>query len=392
MPWPPNERHVPARAPEEGKTEKELATMRAARMHKVGEPMRIEQVERPRAAVGDAVVRVAACGLVPNLANVLVMWEQWFPYLPLPKLPASFGLDVAGTISEVDDPAGTFKVGDRVYVSPGLSCGSCSACRAGNDINCRDFTFRGYFGFGPGSQRLYDRYPHGGFGEYISAPLRNLIRLPAQTSFEQATRFGYLGTGYSCLRKVGAGPGTTILINGITGTLGLGACLLALALGVTKVLGTGRNEALIKRVEALAPGRIEVLRAGQGSITAFAHAHTDLQGVHGVVDCLAPGAAGAMMQDAIYGIRRGGSLANANGIGEPVTLDVKWMQAHQVNLLGNNWFSSEEGRQLAEMVGAGLVDLSVLQHAVFSLDDVNQAVSGLHDRGNGGFGNYVVMP
>ena len=369
-----------------------METMRVARMYKVGEPMVLEQVGRPVAGPGDVVVRVGACGLVPNLANVLRMWDQWFPYLPLPRLPASFGLDVAGTITDIDDPAGNFQVGERVYVSPGLSCGSCDACRANEHINCKDFTFRGYFGFAANSQSLYDRYPHGGFGEYISAPIRNLVRLPDAISFETGARIGYLGTAYASLRKLGAGPGKSVLINGITGTLGFGACLLALAMGVTRILGTGRNRALIERIEALAPQRIAILRPGEGSIADFAIRQTGGNGVDGVVDCLAPGADGALMMDAIRGIRRGGAMVNVNGVGEPVTLDVKWMQAHQIALIGNNWFTPTEGQHIVDMVGSGQIDLSVLKHVRFGLDDINLAVNELHDRSEGGFSNYVVIP
>ena len=369
-----------------------MQTMRVARMYKIGEPMVLERIERPIAGSGDVVVNVGACGLVPNLANVLRMWEQWFPYLPLPRLPSSFGLDVAGTITDIDDPAGNFRVGDRVYVSPGLSCGSCDSCQANEPINCREFTFRGYFGFAATSQSLYDRYPHGGFGEYISAPVRNLVRLPDPVSFEAGARIGYLGTGYASLRKLKAGPGKSVLVNGITGTLGLGTCLLALAMGVTRILGTGRNPALIEKIEALAPGRIAIQRPGDGSIADFARRETRGNGVDGVVDCLAPGADGALMMDAIRGIRRGGAMVNVNGIGEPVTLDVKWMQAHQIGLLGNNWFTTEEGQHVADMAGSGQLDLSVLKHVRFPLSDLNSAISELHDRRDGGFSNFVVIP
>ena len=369
-----------------------MQTMHVARMHKIGEPMVLERIPRPTAGCGDVVVAVAACGLVPNLANVLRMWDQWFPYLPLPKLPSSFGLDVAGTITDIDDPAGNFRIGERVYVSPGLSCGSCDSCQANEPINCRDFTFRGYFGFAANSQSLYDRYPHGGFGEYISAPIQNLVRLPENVCFEAGARMGYLGTAYASLRKLRAGPGKSVLVNGITGTLGLGACLLALAMGVTRILGTGRNSDLIKKVEALAPGRISILRFGEGSIADFARLQTRGNGVDGVVDCLAPGADGTLMMDAIRGIRRGGAMVNVNGIGEPVMLDVKWMQAHQVALIGNNWFTTEEGQHVADMAGSGQLDLSILKHIRFALSDINNAISELHDRRDGGFSNFVVIP
>ena len=73
--------------------------MRAARMHEVGQPMRIDTVERPVAKATDVVVQVKSCGMVPNLGNVLANWPKWCPHLPLPKLPATFGLDPAGIVS-----------------------------------------------------------------------------------------------------------------------------------------------------------------------------------------------------------------------------------------------------------------------------------------------------
>src|SRR5262249_47405401 len=156
--------------------------------------------------------------VVPNLTNVLKHWQGWFPELPLPQLPASFGLDVAGEIAAVGGTVQNFELGDRVYVTPGLYCGSCRACRNDEPINCTNFTFRGYFGFGPLSQRQFDLYPHGGFSEFITAPARNLVRLPDALDYPTAARFGYLGTAYAALKKAGAAPGRTILINGGTGT------------------------------------------------------------------------------------------------------------------------------------------------------------------------------
>src|ERR1700681_4978853 len=61
------------------------------------------------------------------------------------------------------------------------------------------------------------------------------------------------------MKKIGVGPGQTLLINGISGQLGLNAAQLALAMGATRILGTGRKQALLDRVKALAPRRIEVL-------------------------------------------------------------------------------------------------------------------------------------
>src|ERR1700738_1767065 len=98
--------------------------------------------------------------------------------------------------------------------------------------------------------------PMGGVAQFITAPATALVRLPDNVSFNAAARFGYFGTAYAAMRKIGVGPGQSLLVNGISGTLGLCAALIALAMGATKILGTGRNGALLDRVKTLAPERI----------------------------------------------------------------------------------------------------------------------------------------
>lgn len=61
-------------------------------------------------------MRVRACGIVPNLANLLANWSTWFPELPLPPLPAIFGLDPVGEITAVGTHVHAWRPGDRVYV------------------------------------------------------------------------------------------------------------------------------------------------------------------------------------------------------------------------------------------------------------------------------------
>ncbi len=188
-----------------------MEMMRAACMHKVGGPMVIETVEKPVAVGTDVVVEVKACGMVPNLGNVLANWESWYPHMPLPPLPAIFGLDPVG-VSEVVN----VKPGDRVYVNPARSCGACHACLSGRPQKCDYFTFNGYFGFNRNSLEMYARYPHGGFCEFMRAPQGALVTLPDSMAFRQATRLGYLGTAYSAIKKLGPLAGKSLIINGAT--------------------------------------------------------------------------------------------------------------------------------------------------------------------------------
>ncbi|TAL02480.1 MAG: alcohol dehydrogenase [Rhodospirillaceae bacterium] len=365
--------------------------MRAARMYDAGAPMVIEDVPVPRPGPLDVLVRVRACGIVPNLGNVLSNWTTWFPQNPLPKLPATFGLDPAGEIAALGSGVSGVSVGQRVYVNPGRVCGSCRACRSGEMTGCVAYTFQGYFGFGPGSQQLFDRYPYGGLSEYIVAPAYALVALPDNVTFEQAARFGYIGTAYSALRKAGARPSSTVLINGASGTLGLGGVISALAMGVTCILGTGRNRDLLEEVKCLAPERIAIHALEDGPISHWARGLTGGEGVDIVIDCLGPGAPGSTLLDAMRAMRRGGRTVNIGAVMEMLPMDVHSMMDASQSFMGSLWFTPGEGEDLARMAGVGTLDLSILRTNRFLLSDVNDVLAGIQNR-HGGFSNYVVTP
>lgn len=366
-------------------------TMRAARMYDVGAPMVIERVPTPEPGPLDVVVKVHACGIVPNLGNVLKNWTTWFPQNPLPRLPATFGLDPAGAIVAVGSAVRDLKVGDRVYINPGRSCGTCRACRQGDPIACTAFVLQGYFGLTRHAQETFDRYPYGGFCEYTLAPAIACVPLPDNVSFVQAARLGYLGTGYAALRKGRAGANVTTLINGASGTLGLGAVLLALAMGVTKILGVARNRNLLDEVRQLAPHRIFVHSTDDGPIEPFAKAHTNGEGIDLAVDCLGPGASGEYMNQALRSLRRGGRLVNVGAVAEMLPIDVHTMMDRNQSYIGSAWFTPAEGLDMADMLRVGTLDLSIFRQTSYPLERINDVLAGLENR-HGGFSNFTVVP
>lgn len=366
------------------------ASMRAARMHHVGEPMRLEEVPIPQPGRGDVRIKVHAVNIVPNLANILSKWTTWFPDNPLPTLPAIFGLDPAGVVEAVGEGVDGFEVGDRVYVNPGRHCGTCRACRNDETVHCASYAFAGYFGFSATALNLLDRY-QGGLAEFMVAPAYALVKIPDILSFNAAARFGYLGTMYSALRKAGAGPGKSVLVNGLSGTLGLGAALLAPAMGVTALYGTGRDHALLEKVDKLAPGRFQLHSLVDGPVDDWIAEQTGGQGVDIYVDALGPGAPHETFRQGVRSLTRGGSAVNVGAVAGDVALDVHRMMDDQIKLIGSAWFTSGEGQAMADMVGAGLLDLGCLEHQVFALEQVNDAIGGIASR-NGGFSNFIISP
>jgi alcohol dehydrogenase len=378
-----------------------MDTMIAARLHAFGQPMTLDRIPVPEPRAGDVLVEVKACGIVPNLARVVSNFfgTQTPDLKAMPPLPAIFGLDPTGVIAKVGDQVRAVRPGDRVYVNPARSCGSCRMCRSGQPLDCPNFTFQGYFGR---SQEIMRAYPYGGFAQFITAPATALVKLPDNVSFEAAARLGYFGTAYAAMKKLDVGPGHSLLINGISGTLGLCAALLALAMGATKILGTGRNAALLERVKALAPRRIEVFAmtdapaTGQpdpfvSPLVTWAKDKTDGYGVDGMIDCMPPGAPASAMMRALMTLRRGGRAVNVGAVMEVLPLNAFWLMTNRVGLQGSVWFTAGEGEEMAAMAGAGTLDLSVLKHKVSPLSKVNEAIAGMADR-DGGFTNFVVDP
>ncbi|WP_230630173.1 alcohol dehydrogenase catalytic domain-containing protein [Comamonas testosteroni] len=365
-------------------------TMRAARLHEIGEPFKIDTVDVPDVRPTDVLVEVKAAGVVPNLHNVVTHYAQWFPFLPLPKLPAIYGLDSAGVVTQVGSQVRGIQPGDRVYVNPGLSCGACEACRRGDNINCTAYTFQGYFGFGPGSQQIFEDYPYAGFGQYMTAPAANLVKLPDSISFEQASRFGYLGTAYSALRKGQFAPGQTVLIDGGTGTLGLGAVILALAMGAAKIYVTARNQVLLERVRKIDPQRIVPIVLGSRPVADVVMDATAGYGVDVLIEALGPNAPVSSVLDAFNALRRGGKAINIGGVSDPIPLEPFPLMCLQKSYIGSLWFTTAEGQDMANMAHAGTLDLSVFDHERFSLEQVNEALIAVENR-TGGFTNVVIM-
>ncbi len=364
-------------------------TIRAMRVHTAGGRFVMDTIARPELLrPTDVLIDVKASGVVPNLRNVMSHYGDK-SYLTVPDLPAIYGLDTAGVVAEVGAAVTDIHVGDRVYINPGRSCGSCHACRTGEPINCKAFTFQGYFGFGPESKKIYQQYPYGGFSEFATAPADGLIKLPEAVTFEQAARFGYLGTAYSGLLKADVRAGRTVMVIGATGTLGLGAVQIARAMGATRILCVARNPELLAKLQALDPQRIRTFSYGAGSLIDWAREQTNGIGVDSVIDAIAPGASHQVTLDAMHSLRRGGRLVEVGAMTDPMPVQLHEMMCAQVSLIGSLWFSVDEGQDLAAMAEAGTLDLSIFEQHCYELEEANEALAEAEKRA-GGFVNVVI--
>ncbi len=191
--------------------------MRAA-MYYSNSDVRIVDLPKPAVGLGECLVKVRASGICGS--DVM----EWYRK---PKAPLVLGHEIAAEVVVVGAGATQVAVGDRVFVSHHVPCGTCRYCKAGHETVCD--TLR------------TTNFDPGGFAEYVRIPKINmahgLFKLPAEISDDQAVFIEPLACVARGQRLVGLPPGGTVAVLG-SGIAGLLHIRLARALGAAKIIAT----------------------------------------------------------------------------------------------------------------------------------------------------------
>src|SRR6202167_2477784 len=197
------------------------------------EVLRYTDVPEPVIGVGEVLVRVRACAL-----NHLDLWlRRGIPSLkiPLPHIPGS---DIAGEVARVGDGVTNVKVGDRVMLQPGISCGACEKCLTGDDNLCKSY-------------RIFGEMVDGGCAEYVKAPAVNCVPIPEGVSFEAAAAFPLvsLTAWHMLIARAKLQPAETVLVLAAGSGVGSAAIQIAKASGAWVIATAGSDTKLEKARE-----------------------------------------------------------------------------------------------------------------------------------------------
>ncbi len=190
-------------------------TMKAAVVHAFGQPLSIEEVPIPTPGPGQALVKVAACGVCHT--DLHAAQGDWPAKPSLPFIPGHEGV---GTVASVGPGVRAVREGDRVGV-PWLytACGHCEYCVTGWETVCPEQKNTGYS-------------VNGGYAEYILADAQYVGHLPKGVGFAEGAPLLCAGvTVYKGLKETEARPGQWVVISGIGG-LGHMAVQYARAMGL----------------------------------------------------------------------------------------------------------------------------------------------------------------
>ena len=185
-------------------------------------------VERPKIGPHEVLIETRAVAL--NHLDLFVRNNLDSLKLVPPHIA---GADGAGVVAEVGHEVRAMKVGDRALINPGLHCGACEFCQAGEQSLCVRFGVMG-------------ESCAGTFAEYFKVPQENVYPVPEGFSWEEAAAFPlvFVTAWRMLISKAAIKPGEDILILGIGGGVATAVLQIVKAIGLRAFVTSSSDDKL----------------------------------------------------------------------------------------------------------------------------------------------------
>ncbi len=245
-----------------------------------------ERIDLPDPGPREVRVRVRAVAL-----NHLDLWvRRGMPNLKL-EYPHRLGSDIVGEVDALGPGARTpLKPGDKVVVSPGVSCGVCERCLSGQDNLCRQYAILG-------------EHTNGGYSRHVIVPDANLLPYPGDLPFTDvaAVPLVFLTAWQMVVDKARVRPGQTVLVQAAGSGVSSAAIQIAKLFGA-RVLTTTSTDAKAERARAL--GADAVINYATEDFVAEVKKLTGKRGVDVVIDHVG----GEVMSKSVVAAAAGGRI------------------------------------------------------------------------------------
>ena len=346
-----------------------MEKMKALVFHGVND-IRVDEVPRPHAGVGEAVIRITLTTICGTDLHIV---RGEYPVKP----GLIIGHEPVGVIEELGPGVTGFEIGDRVLVGAITPCGQCRACLSGQLSQC---------GHGEGYEAIggwrFGNTINGAQAEYLLVPnaQANLAKIPNELTDEQVVLLADIAsTGFSGAESGNVRIGDAVVVFA-QGPIGLCATAGAKLVGASLIIGVDSDETrldmsrrlgadvtlnhlevdVVEEVRRLTGGGADVAIEALGMEETFENA----------LRCLRPG--GTLSSLGVYS----GKLqvpydAFAAGIGD--------YRITTTLCPGGK----ERMRRLMEVVKGGRVDFTPLLTHTFSLDEIKEGYRVFGERIDG---------
>jgi len=336
--------------------------MRAAVIYEHGGPGSIRcepNFPEPKPATGEVLIHVKAASL--NYHDIFT--RRGMPGIKVP-MPCIMGIDFAGEIAALGAAVNDWSVGERVMIDPVDRIG------------------------GGG---LIGEVRPGGLAEYCAVPAHNLVRLPANVSYEAAAALPVAyGTALRMMVTIGqVQAGEKVLILGASG--GVGTCCVQLAklAGAEVIVCASSPEKLARLRELGADHGIDYTQEDFVKWVYANYGKPHRRRFDGGVDVVVNFTGGDTWVPSLRTLHRQGRILTCGATaGYDPKEDLRFIWTFELNIRGCNGWMREDLVTLLELIGSG--KLKPVIDRELPLAEVNEAFRLLEDRAV--FGKVLVKP
>lgn len=333
--------------------------MKAVRFHEHGGPevLRYEDTLDPVIAPNEVLVTVKACAV-----NHLDLWcRKGMPGMQIP-LPHISGSDIAGEVASVGTLVTRVTLGQRVIVSPGVSCGQCGSCLSGRDNLCRSYEIVGGY-------RI-----DGGYAEYVTVPEVNILPMPEGLGFEAAAAFPltFLTAWNMLVNLAHIKRGDDLLVMGAGSGVGSAAVQIAKLFGARVIAAVGGEEKLDKAKQL---GADEGIDYTSQDLVIEVRRLTAKRGVDVVFEHVG----GTVFEKLLPVLATGGRLVTCGATsGHLAQTDIRYLFMRQLSIMGGFMGPKADLLHLVKEMARGT--LKPVVDRTFPLKDAAAAQRAMEDR------------
>jgi threonine dehydrogenase-like Zn-dependent dehydrogenase len=332
--------------------------------------IRVDEVTRPHAGVGEAVIRITLTTICGTDLHIV---RGEYPVKP----GLIIGHEPVGVIEELGPGVTGFEAGDRVLVGAITPCGQCRACLSGQQSQC---------GHGEGYEAIggwrFGNTINGAQAEYLLVPnaQANLAKIPDELTDEQVVLLADIAsTGFSGAESGNVRIGDAVVVFA-QGPIGLCATAGAKLMGASLIIGVDSDET-----------RLDMSRRLGADVTLN---HLEVDVVEMVKRLTGGGADVAIealglqetFENALRCLRPGGTLSSlgvySGKLQVPYDAFAAGLGDHRIvtTLCPGG---KERMRRLMEVVKGGRVDFTPLLTHTFSLDEIKEGYRVFGERLDG---------
>ena len=334
------------------------------RQHGGPEVLTYSEVPTPTLESNEVLVELKAAAL----NNLDLSIRRGIPSWPTP-LPHIPGSDGAGVVAEVGSGVSERKIGERVLIAPGLSCGNCSACRTGDDNVCSTYHALG-------------TKEHGTYAEFVKLPASNIFPIPEGLSFEEAASVPvvFLSAWHMLVGLAKVQAGECVLVHGAGSGVGIAAIQIAKMLDA-RVITTSRSNEKLEMAKQLSAD--ETVNYQTTDFVPEVRRLTEKRGVDVVIEHIGGEVFGKSLT--LLG-RKGRMVTCGVTAGEIVSADLRYVFSRHLTVYGSFMGRRSELTQVLRFFPSR--QLKPVVDSVFPLAQAAEAQSRMEERKH--FGKIVL--